>query len=72
MRGFSWLVYAPREPKTSTRQIDSVTIVDLSGRITLGEASVVVRDVVNDQYGKIYGLRVADARPLGLFLSVVH
>jgi anti-sigma B factor antagonist len=34
--------------KTSTRQVDGVTIVDLSGRITLGEASVVVRDVIND------------------------
>jgi anti-sigma B factor antagonist len=28
-----------------------VTIVDLSGRITLGEASVVVRDVINDLMG---------------------
>jgi anti-sigma B factor antagonist len=34
--------------KTSTRQVEGVTIVDLSGRITLGEASVVVRDVIND------------------------
>jgi hypothetical protein len=33
--------------KTSTRQVEGVTIVDLSGRITLGEASVVVRDVIN-------------------------
>ena len=38
--------------KTSTRQVESVTIVDLSGRITLGEASVVVRDVINDLMGK--------------------
>ena len=38
--------------KTSTRQVDGVTIVDLSGRITLGEASVVVRDVINDLMGK--------------------
>jgi anti-sigma B factor antagonist len=37
--------------KTSTRQIDGVTVVDLSGRITLGEASVVVRDVINDLMG---------------------
>jgi hypothetical protein len=32
-------------------QVDGVTIVDLSGRITLGEASVVVRDVINDLMG---------------------
>ena len=38
--------------KTSTRQVEGVTIVDLSGRITLGEASVVVRDVINDLIGK--------------------
>jgi anti-sigma B factor antagonist len=38
--------------KTSTRQVDGVTIVNLSGRITLGEASVVVRDVINDLMGK--------------------
>ena len=34
--------------KTSTRQVNGVTIVDLSGRITLGEGSVLLRDVVRD------------------------
>ena len=38
--------------KSSTRQIDGVTIVDLSGRITLGEGSVVLRDTVRDLLGK--------------------
>jgi len=38
--------------KTSTRQLEGVTIVDLSGRITLGEASVAVRDVIIDLMGK--------------------
>jgi anti-sigma B factor antagonist len=38
--------------KTSTRQVDGVSIVDLSGRITLGEASVAVRDVINDLMSK--------------------
>jgi anti-sigma B factor antagonist len=38
--------------KTSTRQVEGVSIVDLSGRITLGEASVAVRDVINDLMGK--------------------
>jgi anti-sigma B factor antagonist len=34
--------------KSSTRQVDGVTVVDLSGRITLGEGSVVLRDTVRD------------------------
>ena len=34
--------------KTSTRQVDGITIVDLSGRITLGEGSVILRDTVRD------------------------
>jgi len=38
--------------KASTRQIDGVTIVDLSGRITLGEGSVILRDTVKDLLGK--------------------
>ena len=38
--------------KSNTRQVDSVTIVDLSGRITLGEGSVILRDVVRDLVGK--------------------
>ena len=38
--------------KSSTRQVDGVTIVDLSGRITLGEGSVVLRDTVKDLLGK--------------------
>jgi anti-sigma B factor antagonist len=38
--------------KASTRQVDGVTIVDLSGRITLGEGSVVLRDTIRDLIGK--------------------
>jgi len=38
--------------KSSTRQIDGVTIVDLSGRITLGEGSIVLRDTVRDLLSK--------------------
>lgn len=38
--------------KASTRQVDGVTVVDLSGRITLGEGSVVLRDMVRDLIGK--------------------
>ena len=38
--------------KASTRQVDGVTVVDLSGRITLGEGSVILRDTVRDLIGK--------------------
>lgn len=38
--------------KASTRQVNGVTIVDLSGRITLGEGSVILRDTVRDLLGK--------------------
>jgi len=38
--------------KTSTRQVEGVTIMDLSGRITLGEGSVILRDTIRDILGK--------------------
>jgi anti-sigma B factor antagonist len=38
--------------KFTTRQVDGVTILDLSGRITLGEGSVTVRDAVKDAVAK--------------------
>jgi anti-sigma B factor antagonist len=38
--------------KVSTRQVDGVSIVDASGRITLGEGSVVLRDTVKDLLAK--------------------
>ena len=38
--------------KVSTRQVDGVTILDLSGRITLGEGSVTIRDAVRDVLAK--------------------
>src|ERR1700761_1797990 len=34
--------------KASTRQVNGVTVVDLSGRITLCEGSVVLRDTIRD------------------------
>src|SRR5439155_12378324 len=42
----------PVTMKASTRQVDGVTVVDLSGRITLGEGSVVLRDTVRDLISK--------------------
>jgi anti-sigma B factor antagonist len=38
--------------KVSTRQVDGITILDLSGRITLGEGSVQLRDSVRDLLSK--------------------
>ena len=38
--------------KYTTRQVDGVTILDLSGRITLGEGSVTLRDAVKDVLAK--------------------
>jgi len=37
---------------SGTRQVDGVTIVDLSGRITLGEGSVTLKDTVHDLLSK--------------------
>ena len=34
--------------KSSSRKVDGVTVLDLSGRITLGEGSVVLRDLIRD------------------------
>ena len=38
--------------KASNRQVDGVTVVDMSGRITLGEGSVILRDTIRDLVGK--------------------
>ena len=38
--------------KVGSRVVDGVTIVDCSGRITLGEGSVILRDTVRDLLGK--------------------
>ncbi len=38
--------------KISTRLVDGVTIVDLSGRITLGEGSSTLRETVRDLISK--------------------
>ena len=38
--------------KFTTRQVDGVTILDLAGRITLGEGSVTLRDAVKDTVAK--------------------
>ncbi len=34
--------------KFSTRHVGGITVLDLSGKITLGEGSVTIRDAVRD------------------------
>ncbi len=36
----------------ASREVDGVTVLDLSGRITLGEGSVRLRDAIRDLIGK--------------------
>ena len=36
----------------ASRELDGVTILDLNGRITLGEGSVQIRDAIRDLIGK--------------------
>lgn len=38
--------------KATTRQVDSVTVIDVSGRITLGEGCTQLRQLIRDQLGK--------------------
>jgi anti-sigma B factor antagonist len=38
--------------KFKTRQVDGITVLDLSGKITLGEGSVTLRDAVRDTLAK--------------------
>jgi anti-sigma B factor antagonist len=38
--------------KATLRQVDSVTVVDISGRITLGEGCTQLRELIREQLGK--------------------
>ena len=38
--------------KASSRQVNGVTVLDMSGRVTLGEGSVVLRDTIRDVLSK--------------------
>ena len=37
----------------ASREVDGVTVLDLSGRITLGEGSVQLRDAIRELLGKV-------------------
>lgn len=43
---------APLKMKTSTRNVQDVAIVDVSGRITLGEGNVILRETIRDLLDK--------------------
>jgi len=38
--------------KATIRQVDSVIVIDISGRITLGEGCAQLRELIRDQLGK--------------------
>ncbi len=38
--------------KATTRQVDSVTVVDVGGRITLGEASAQLRELIRNELAR--------------------
>lgn len=38
--------------KSTLRQVDSITVVDMSGRITLGEGCTQLRELIREQLGK--------------------
>jgi anti-sigma B factor antagonist len=38
----------PAKMQIATRQVDGVTVIDVSGRITVGEGNVVLREIVRD------------------------
>src|ERR1700722_1576379 len=43
---------APVKKKPNTRQIEDIVVVDVSGRITLGEGNVMLREIVRDLVDK--------------------
>ena len=43
---------SPVKMQTSARQVGGVTVLDISGRITVGEGNVILREIVRDLAGK--------------------
>ncbi|MGB9284901.1 MAG: STAS domain-containing protein, partial [Candidatus Sulfotelmatobacter sp.] len=46
--GFGMEKQTPQRMQTNTRQVGDVVVVDISGRITLGEGNVILRDMVRE------------------------
>jgi len=47
-RGLGIQGHSPVKMQTATRQLGGVTVLDISGRITLGEGNVMLREIVRD------------------------
>ncbi len=66
--------------KVAARQVDGVTILVLSGRITLGEGSVTLRDAVHDVIAKgskhillnLESISYIDSSGIGELVSAIH
>ena len=63
--------------KLTSRQVGEVTVIDVSGRITLGEGSALLRDLVRENLGKrrkkivmnLAGIDYMDSSGLGELVS---
>jgi len=51
-RGLGMQGKTPLKMQTDTRQIGDITVLDITGRITLGEGNVVLREIVRDLVDK--------------------
>ena len=66
--------------KMSTRESNGIVIIDLSGQITLGEASAALRDEVRDQSGhgfkkillNLADVTYIDSAGLGSLITALH
>ncbi len=66
--------------KVGSRQVDGVTIVDCSGRLTFGEGSVILRDTVRDLLSKghkkivlnLQDVNYIDSSGIGELVSAFH
>ena len=66
--------------KATIRQVDSVTVVDVSGRITLGEGCTQLRELIRDQLSKgnknillnLADVTYIDSSGIGELVSAYH
>src|ERR1700675_3527761 len=63
--------------KATTREIGGVTVIDMDGRITLGEGSTLLRDLIREKLGaghkkivmNLAGINYIDSTGLGELVS---
>ena len=64
--------------KATSREVGDVTVIDMDGRITLGEGSTLLHDLVRESLGKgrkkivmnLAGINYIDSTGLGTILAV--